>query len=302
MKNLSYNINSSKGFALIELSVIILIIGILTAGVSSGGKVLERAKLVKLSIELSNVQQAFLLFNDTYNAVPGDYSGSGSDVNCGQNSLLEICSGDGDGKIEVEADGTVTAVNDYNCTRGTTAGDCEFVYAKNHLIYEGFLPNSFAKDVEGTNKDFAKFPKSFASELIWRMAYYQGNVDNNGSTINANKNNSNITSGTNIALIKENSVVASNATTAPAANGFLNAQFAGKLDQKVDDGYPTMGIIGYYVVDLTTGTTSQANINKCIVENTVGSGTSAVKYMKYVDSTTTTDNGHCQMSYNLSLR
>ena len=58
---------------MIELSIVIVIIGILVGGVVLGSKVMERARLAKVSSELSQIKQAFMMFDDTYISVPGDY-------------------------------------------------------------------------------------------------------------------------------------------------------------------------------------------------------------------------------------
>ena len=92
---------------MIELSIAIVVIGILVGGVVLGGKIMDRARLAKISSELSQIKQAFLIFNDIYASVPGDYSGmvesavtceSGSENDYSKENL--VCVGNGNGKIE----------------------------------------------------------------------------------------------------------------------------------------------------------------------------------------------------------
>ena len=60
--------NKQGGFTLIELSIVIVIIGILVGGVVLGGKVIDRARLAKFATELADVNRAVVLFQDAYNA------------------------------------------------------------------------------------------------------------------------------------------------------------------------------------------------------------------------------------------
>ena len=171
----------NKGFSLMELQTIVLVVGTLTIGVYSADFLLHKAKLLRMSQELLEIHRAVFLFKDTYGSLPGDYSGTGSNVNCKDRGFpFSICPGNNDDKIN----GSFHSVLKNNN---------ESSYARNHLIYEGFLPPSFSKYLDPANYNLGKFPRSFSDELTWHLTYYEGN-----------KRYSNISAPANIVLIEEN--------------------------------------------------------------------------------------------------
>ena len=68
---------NKKGFSLIELSIVLIIIGLLVAGVSSGTSLVESAKVRSLLNDMRNYQQAFYSFRVVKDRLPGDIDGSG---------------------------------------------------------------------------------------------------------------------------------------------------------------------------------------------------------------------------------
>src|SRR4051794_22872184 len=61
-----------KGFTLIELSIVIIIIGFLIAGISTGTQLIREAKMHHIVNDFNNISIAFKTFKSVYGAAPGD--------------------------------------------------------------------------------------------------------------------------------------------------------------------------------------------------------------------------------------
>ncbi len=88
-----------KAFSLVELSIVIIIIGLLFAGVSAGNSLIESAKIRNLFAEMNEYDAALVNFNTYYEVLPGDMSNArsywGSDVDNGNgNGIIQACCGD----------------------------------------------------------------------------------------------------------------------------------------------------------------------------------------------------------------
>ena len=61
-----------KGFTLVELSIVLVIIGLLVGGVLVGQSLIDSAKLQKAVRAIQQYQAAVLLFKDKFKSLPGD--------------------------------------------------------------------------------------------------------------------------------------------------------------------------------------------------------------------------------------
>lgn len=68
--------NKSKGFSLIELSVVVIIISLLAASVMGGAKLVKSAKISAVIKEIAEIKTAIDAFEIKYAALPGDFAGS----------------------------------------------------------------------------------------------------------------------------------------------------------------------------------------------------------------------------------
>jgi len=101
-----------KGFTLVELSIVIVIIGLIVAGVVGGQTLVQQTKLRAIVTEQQKIKVAFNAFRLEYDAVPGDFSGASSywTTDCNVNgtgaTVAAACDGDGNKRILMAAGNT----------------------------------------------------------------------------------------------------------------------------------------------------------------------------------------------------
>ena len=72
------NIRSEKGFTLVELAVVMIIIGLLIGGVLKGQELIKSAKVTSTISQVKGVDAAVSTFQDIYAGLPGDLPSAGS--------------------------------------------------------------------------------------------------------------------------------------------------------------------------------------------------------------------------------
>jgi prepilin-type N-terminal cleavage/methylation domain-containing protein len=116
--------NLSKGFTLIEIAIVLVIIGLLLGGVLKGQELITGARVRNLISQQDGIKAAFFGFQDRYRALPGDYAAAGANINCGATPCLD---GNGNGRIDA----------------GTGGAIHEEILVWNHLTAAGFLNGSY---------------------------------------------------------------------------------------------------------------------------------------------------------------
>ena len=69
--------NNNKAFSLIELSIVLIIIGLLIAGIIGGQSLIESARIRSLINDFRYYEQSLYSFKLIKNRLPGDFNGSG---------------------------------------------------------------------------------------------------------------------------------------------------------------------------------------------------------------------------------
>ncbi len=222
-----------QGFTLVELSIVIIIIGLLIAGVAAGTSLIEQAKLNSVVVDFRNHEVAYYSFISKYGQAPGDFDSGASfwPNTCTFDNFGFYCNGNGDGVINP---GNVD----------------EPRLAWKHLSLAGFISNGMAALPDDAGSPLSS---SFPSSKVEGAYYALEQAGNNGVTAGhifsiwpdaPNQNALYIakSSGTLAAFIGPNSV---------PNLGALTPDEAFSLDNKLDDG--TVSSAG----DLIGATTGQ---------------------------------------------
>ncbi len=85
--------NSQKGFTLVEIAIVLVIIGLLMGGVLKGQELINSAKVKNLANDFRSIPTFVFAYQDKFRALPGDDRAAVAHVNAAVN-------GDGDGRIE----------------------------------------------------------------------------------------------------------------------------------------------------------------------------------------------------------
>ena len=93
--------HKQKGFTLIEIAIVLVIIGLLLGGVLKGQELINTARVRALNNTVDGITAAWFSFQDRYRAFPGDYTLA--DVNIPDPVPGTIVNGDGDGLVGINA-------------------------------------------------------------------------------------------------------------------------------------------------------------------------------------------------------
>lgn len=63
---------ANRAFSLVELSIVLVILGLLTGGILTGQSLIESATMRRQLADIATLQSATLSFRDKYMAIPGD--------------------------------------------------------------------------------------------------------------------------------------------------------------------------------------------------------------------------------------
>lgn len=226
----------SRGFSLVELSIVLVILGLLTGGILAGQSLIRASELRALSSEIQRFQAATNTFRDKYFAIPGDFRdatrfwglqivGSGCTSNSGiaAASAPGACDGNGNGIVPVI---------------GTADTSGEPFQLWRHLQLAGLIEGTYtglSGSVGGLDAtQGSNIPASRISNGGW-LAYTFGVQPGNGSVYGMDYGNS-----FNFGARTASGTVFSRAPT------LLRPEEMWNLDIKMDDGRPAYGnIIAY---------------------------------------------------------
>lgn len=234
---------SERGFTLVELAIVMIIIGLLIGGILKGQELINNARVSSAVTQIKGVEGAINTFRDKYSAVPGDILNAGNRLpNCAGECAQ---AGNGNSLIEV----TTTAGN-----VGAATADDEGGHAFVHLMASGVL--------SGPGVDTSIASGSWAAATAYPDFNIGGKI-----TIGYNTTDPTGTPGTDV-LTGHYMGVGSIGGAAMGAETIAASQ-AAAIDRKLDDGLPNAGSVRATgggatatAADCANGTTNAAVYNE----------------------------------------
>ena len=195
---------NNHGFTLVELSIVIIIIGLIVAGVVSGQSLIKQSQIRQQLSDITNYRVSFNTFKLQYSALPGDMINASSYWSACTDSTGNTCNGNDNSQI-------------------TYAG-LEGMRAWQHLFLSGILPQNFS----GINA-------STATESVAGLNAPEGRVSNSCVTVDFESGSWGSNNSKNILIV--GSPTSSDACITSA---FVPAD-AINIDRKSDDGISGTG-------------------------------------------------------------
>ncbi len=90
--------DAHRGFTLIELAIVLVVIGLLLGGILKGQELIESARARSLISQIDSIKAAYYAFQDKYRALPGDYPGPLAHANLAGIASPQV-GGNGDGVV-----------------------------------------------------------------------------------------------------------------------------------------------------------------------------------------------------------
>lgn len=139
-----------RGFTLIEIAIVLVIIGLLLGGVLKGQELITSARVRNLVSQQDGIKAAYFGFLDRYRALPGDYTAAVTNITGVSTAACNAGIGNGNGQIE--------------------AGS-ESVLAWEHLSKAGFINGSYTCAATESTTTTPSNPYGTRMQLIYDNAY-----------------------------------------------------------------------------------------------------------------------------------
>jgi len=245
------------GFSLIEMSIVVVIIGLIIGSIAVAKTMIRQAHLQSAIGEYGRYVQAIKEFQDRYLALPGDMNNAenmwgtdpgGCPAAINTVPLVATCNGDGNGTIGSSD------------TSGNVSKQTEWYRAWQQLADAGFINGAFTgtSDAHGSAVIALSVPESNLRESGWTFFYYLQNADN--PTLWGDHYGH---------LLSFGQYTSGDIARTPN----LTAAEAFEIDSKIDDGKPGRGIMRARRTAVEPNCTTNDTAQDAATYNMASSGT-----------------------------
>lgn len=210
-------------FSLVELSIVLVILGLLTGGILAGQSLIRAAEIRSVSTEYGRYATAVNNFRDKYFALPGDMANAskfwGQSTACSGSVADGVCDGNGDGKFDANGAGANVPSDIFQFWR--------------HLAKAGLIEGSY-NGLTGTGGAYeanigSNVPRSRVGNAGW-TAYWLNDATVASPTMFEGSYGNSLFFGTALAGTQ-------------TWGGALKPEEAWNVDTKMDDGKPGLGLV-----------------------------------------------------------
>lgn len=215
-----------KGFTLVELAIVLVVIGLLIGGILVGQSLISSARVKNVIREYAQYESAIRLFYAQFKGLPGDSSKAGASLGMG--------AGDDDGGVE---------------------HNNESFWAWRHLSVASYIPkNASTSDgiysgthsgvvSKGLNTPYSKvFPKA-----VWFLQGLPQYIQSTGGAVGWNgQYTGDQNKGRNMLRLGDRQAGKSGSTDGHNYVGPLTVEELYSIDSKVDDSFPATGDVVHH--------------------------------------------------------
>ena len=207
MKKIENSRKNEKGFTLVELAIVMIIIGLLIGGILKGQELIANAQISSTVAQTKGITAATSTFNDSYRALPGDMTNPTTRL---PNCTSAPCNNVGNGN------GRLAGVPGANTMAGDNAG----------TFFAHLNAADLVTGVDGSNT------------LAWGQGLPAASI---GGGIGIGYHNTG-TLGLNTAP-RAGHYLTIQGSPAALGTDALTPSEAARIDRKLDDGSPTTGAV-----------------------------------------------------------
>ena len=214
--------SGKHGFTLVEMSIVLVIIGLVTGGILVGRELIASSEIRGTVSHIDKYKSAYQAFRMKYNCIPGDCINASRFGLTGMNSSTNYANGDGDGLIYSYNDGTNNNATNIAATHKYGESWGSLGHFRGAELIDKMYTNSMAQSTSNL-----PIPGAFMWFTSLRpMTVPAGYVlpDKAGNYLYI-------------------STYPVNGQTFNVANPVLTPAQAFSIDSKIDDGYPMSGSV-----------------------------------------------------------